>query len=264
VSGVPARRPAGGGWLVLVGGGEFSFGETLDADAAWLELAAAEAGGETNETGEAGEARPVGFVPAASGSVDYGHHFADYLEGELGALVEVIPIYRQRDARRGKNLERIAECAAVYLGGGVADHLLDALAGQPAADALLERLRGGGTVVAIAAAAQALGAWVRSIEVGEHVPGLGWLPGGAVEPNFDPGHDRRLRQLMAQPGVSWGVGLPAGSALLLGPDGAVETVGTVYWLERPDGELHAAGEEAADDDDSADDSDSESDDDSTN
>jgi cyanophycinase-like exopeptidase len=242
VSELPFRRPAGDGWLVLVGGGEFSFGETLDADAAWLEAAGVAEPGEEHS-------RPVGFIPAASGSVDYGHHFADYLEGEFQRLVEVIPIYRSRDARRGKNLERIAECAAVYLGGGVGDHLLDALAGQPAADALLERLRGGGTVVAIAAAAQALGAWVRSIVVGEHVPGLGWLPGGAVEPNFDPGHDRRLRRLMAQPGVSWGLGLPAGSAVLLGPDDAVEVVGTVYWLDGPDGELHAAGEDAGDGDD---------------
>ena len=85
----PLRRPAGGGWLVLVGGGEFSFGETLDADAAWLEVSGAggggrRAGGGTTGGGTTGEAAGghVGFIPAASGSVDYGHHFADYLEGE--------------------------------------------------------------------------------------------------------------------------------------------------------------------------------------
>jgi len=251
VSRLAVRRPAGGGWLVLVGGGEFSFGETLDADAAWLEVSDAGGGDEAGAaaaTAAAGGGH-VGFIPAASGSVDYGHHFADYLEGELGAVVEVIPVYRARDARRGRNLERIAESAAVYLGGGVADHLLEAIAGEPAADALLERLRSGGTVVAIAAAAQALGVWARSIRVGEHVPGLGWLPGGVVEPNFDPGHDRRLRQLMAQPGVSWGLGLPAGSAVLLGPDDAVEVVGTVYALQAADGTLQAFGDEAGDEGD---------------
>ena len=168
-------------------------------------------------------------------------------------MVEVIPIYRGRDARRGRNLERIAECAAVYLGGGVADQLLEAIAGEPAAEALLERLRGGGTIVAIAAAAQGLGVWARSIAVGEHVPGLGWLPGGVVEPNFDPAHDRRLRKLVAQPGVTWGLGLPAGTAVLLGPDGAVEVVGTVYHLGAADGTLQPLGEEAEDLDDGGED-----------
>lgn len=249
------RRPAGDGWLVLIGGGEFSFGETLDADAAWIDRAGAggEAGAEGTPAGGAEDGGAdsqaggyVGFIPAASGSVDYGHHFSDYLEGELAQVVEVIPIYRSRDARRGRNLERIAESTAVYLGGGVADHLLEALEGQPAHEALLDRLRSGGTVVAIAAAAQALGAWVRSIQVGEHVPGLGWLQGGVVEPNFDPARDRRLRQLLGQPGVSWGLGLPAGSAVLLGPEGEVEVVGTAYLATGPDEDLHplADAEEA--------------------
>ncbi|HEX2254505.1 MAG TPA: Type 1 glutamine amidotransferase-like domain-containing protein [Thermoanaerobaculia bacterium] len=209
------RRPPGDGWLALLGGGEFSFGETLEADDAWL--------------ARAGEG-PVGFVPAASGSVDYGHHFADYLEGEHDRVCEVIPIYRARDGRRGRNAERIRECAAVYLGGGVADHLLEAVEGSPANEALLDRLRSGGVVVAIAAAAQAVGLVARSIKVGRVVPGLGWLPDGVVEPNFDPAHDRRLRQLLAQPGVAWGLGLPAGSAVLLGPDAAVELVGTAFAL----------------------------------
>lgn len=238
---LPIRRPPGDGWLVLIGGGEFSFGDTLEADVAWVDRAEALPDALPNlpldaepgaTAGDAEEPRHVGFIPAASGSVDYGHHFSEYMEGELGQVVEVIPIYRSRDARRGRNLERIAASSAVYLGGGVADHLLEALEGQPANEALLDYLRGGGTVVAIAAAAQTLGAWVRSIQVGEHVPGLSWLLGGVIEPNFDPGHDRRFRELMARPGVTWGLGLPPGSAVLLGPDGEVEVVGTVY-LARP-------------------------------
>lgn len=225
------RRIAGGGWLALVGGGEFTFEETLDADSAWLEKT---------------PAGPIGFVPAASGSVDYGKHFARYMAEVFDRETEVIPIYRARDARRGKNLERLTACAAVYLGGGVADHLLDALAGSPAADALAGRLGAGGVVVAIAAAAQAVGAAARSIRVGETVTGLGWLPGGVVEPNFDPGHDRRLRRLLAAApvatGSTWGLGLPAGSCLLLGAEGAVEQVGPAWTLDDPDGELEPLGE----------------------
>ena len=218
----PIDRLPGTGWLALLGGGEFSFGETLDADRAWLAKA---------------PPGPIGFVPAASGSSDYGVHLAEYFEGGFGRAVETIPIYRPRDARRGRNAERIAAVAAVYLGGGVTDHLLEALAGSPAAEALAGKLRDGGVVAAIAAAAQCTGRVARSIFGGGTVPGLGWLPDAAVEPNFDPGHDRRLRKLMAAPGVEVGLGIPAGAALLLGPEGAVEVAGTAFRLRGADGDL---------------------------
>lgn len=224
-------RPAalaepGAGWLALLGGGEFSFGETVDADAAWLAKA---------------PPGPVGFVPAASGSTDYGEELAAYLEDEFERATETIPIYRPRDARRGKNAERLRAVAAVYLGGGVADKLIEALAGTPALEALSDRLRTGGVVVAIAGAAQSLGAVARSLAPGRTLPGLGWLPGGVVEPNFDPGHDRRLRKLLAEPGVTWGLGIPSGAAVLLGPGGATEHVGTAFWAEGAEGALVEIG-----------------------
>ncbi|KAB2965352.1 MAG: hypothetical protein F9K16_02080 [Thermoanaerobaculia bacterium] len=210
------------GWLALIGGGEFSFGETAEADRAWLE--------------ECGEG-PVGFLPAASGSIDYGRHFAAYLKETFGREVEVIPIYRERDGRRSRNAERIAACPAVYLGGGVADQLLDALAGAPASEALAEKIRSGGVVVAIAAAAQACGAAVRSISGGRVLAGLGLLPGVAIETNFDPAHDRRLRQLLAQPGVERGIGIAAGALLLVGADGRFESQGDVFALAGPEADL---------------------------
>lgn len=224
---LPFTRPPGDGWLALLGGGEFSFGETLDADRAWLDKA---------------PPGPVGFLPAASGSVDYAQHFAAYLRESFARQAETIPVYRPRDGKRGRNAERIAELAAVYLGGGAPDHLLDALAGSPVAEALLARLAAGGVLVAIAGAAQCAGVAVRSV-AGKVVPGLGWLAGGVVEPNFDPEHDRRLRQLVGQPGVSWGVGIPGGAALLLGPAGALEVVDAVYLLTSPTGEYTLLEEE---------------------
>jgi hypothetical protein len=99
--------------------------------------------------------------------------------------------------------------------------------------------------VAIAAAAQALGTAVRSIAPGQHFPGLGWLAGGAVEPNFDPGHDRRLRQLLSRPEVDWALGIPAGAAVLLGPGGVVEVVGTAFRLDDPEAELVTLAESGA-------------------
>jgi hypothetical protein len=98
-------------------------------------------------------------------------------------------------------------------------------------------------VVAIAAAAQALGVAAKSFRPGRTVAGLGWLPGGVVEPNFDPEHDRRLRRLLQAPGASWGVGLAAGSCLLLGPGEAVETVGEIRTLDHPEGDLETFEDE---------------------
>jgi cyanophycinase-like exopeptidase len=225
----PFVRPPGSGWLALLGGGEFTFGETLDADRAWLDKA---------------PPGRIGFLPAASGSLDYPQHFAVYLRETFDRELETLPIYRSRDGRRGRNAERLAEMAAVYVGGGAPEQLLDAVAGTPVDEALRARLAAGGVVATIAASAQCLGAVARTLTGGgKPVPGLGWLVGGVVEPNFDPEHDRRLRQLLRQPGVAWGVGIPTGAALLLGPEGAFEVVDSVYVLETPEGDYTLLEEE---------------------
>ncbi len=216
------KRLPGAGWLVLIGGGEFSFGETLAVDQAWLERTS---GG------------PVGFLPTASGSTDYFENFSEYLGATFDRKTEIIPVYRGRDAKRGKNAERVGGCAAVYIGGGVSDELLSTLQETPIMEALGRHLGQGGVVVAIAAAAQAFGMFARSLFGGGSIAGFGWLSGGVVEPNFDPGHDRRLRRLVAEPGVTWGVGIPAGSAVMLGPDDQVQLIGTSFLLEEPDGDF---------------------------
>lgn len=214
-------RLDGEGWLVLIGGGEFSFGETEGADAAWLGKVSA---------------GPVAFLPTASGSVDYATHFSTYVSEALGHEAATLPIYRARDSRRTKNLERIAEAGAVYIGGGVADSLLEVLADSPAQEALEAKIRAGGVVVAIAAAAQALAARCRSLTGREALTGLAWLPRTAIEVNFDPAHDRRVRELLEAPGMAWGLGLPSGSAILFGPEGKIETAGPVMVLEEPEGD----------------------------
>jgi len=212
--------------LVLIGGGEFSFGETAEIDQAWLQ-----------KIGEG----PVGFLPTASGSADYFHHFAEYLDEEFNRKVELIPVYRTRDAKRQKNAERVAECSAIYIGGGVPDDFLSTVTDTPIQEALGRKLGSGGVVVAIAAAAQSMGHMARSLFGGANLRGMGWLPGGVIEPNFDPGHDRRLRRMMAEPGVAWGVGLPASSAILLGPDQQTDLIGTSFLLEDPDGDFRILG-----------------------
>lgn len=220
------ERLPGKGWLALIGGGEFSFGETLEADRAWLERSGQGA---------------IGFLPTASGSADYGSNFSRYLAESFSREVEIIPVYRQRDARREKNRQRIIAAPAVYLGGGLADQMLETLCGSPAAEGLEQLIDNGGVVVAIAAAAQALGSVVRGLE-GKLLTGMGWLLGGVVETNFDPAHDRRFRRLLQHPDVSWGVGIPSGAALLLGPEREIEVVGASFLLESEDGEFTILGE----------------------
>lgn len=220
------QRLSGGGWLVLVGGGEFSFGETVVVDRAWLD-----------KTGDG----KIGFLPTASGSVDYFQHFAEYLQEQFGREIDLIPVYRARDAKRQKNADRIDQCAALYLGGGVPDELLATIVDTPVQEALGRKLGTGGVVVAIAAAAQAVGQIARSLYGGANLAGLAWLPGGVIEPNFDPGHDRRLRRMMREPGVRWGIGLPAGSAVFLGPEDKTDLIGTSFYLEDPDGDFHILG-----------------------
>jgi len=217
---VEHQRIPGDGWLALLGGGEFSFGETEEADRLWLEKT---------------PPGPVGFVPAASGSIDYGENFAAYLDEVFDREMEVIPVYRSRDSRRGRNCQRVDDSAAIYLGGGVTDQLLEALSGSTVEEHIRRKLQEkDGMVVAIAAAAHALGAWYRNLSGDSFREGLGWLPGGVVETNFNPAHDRRLRQLMGRPGVRWGLGISAGSAVLLGPGGAIEVSGTAFALRDPD------------------------------
>jgi peptidase E len=218
---------ATGGWLALLGGGEFTFGETEELDEAWLERT---------------PPGPIGFVPAASGSIDYAKHFTTYMKERFDREVEIIPIYRERDARRGRNIERIRDCAAVYLGGGVADHLIDAFAGSPALEVLLEK-RQTGMVVAIAAAAQACGAETRSVFGGKRLDGLELVPGAVIETNFDPAHDRRLRKLLESAPGQFALAIPSGSALLLGAEGEFEAVGTVFRLSGPEADLEPLVEE---------------------
>ena len=200
--------------LVLIGGGEFSFGETRNVDE-FLTSAIPE----RNTT--------VAFLPTASGSAEYASHFGKYLKeirGDVG--VSNVPIYRGRDNRRQRSLNSILSAGMIYIGGGVTNNLLSTLRESPAELALREAASRGAVVAAIGAAASCFGMWTRDMmRGGAPIPGLAWLKNVVIETGFVASNDTALRRLMSIPEVEIGIGIPAGTALAIRKDGATQIIG---------------------------------------
>lgn len=194
--------------LVLIGGGEFSFGETREIDE--LLVSRMPAGRKT-----------VAFLPTASGSAEYAGHFGRYLR-EIDPALEVVnvPVYRGRDNRRPKNLNTILGAGLVYLGGGVTNNLLEVIRESAAEMAIRDAAANGAVIAAIGAAASCFGTHARDMRRVGAIPGLGWIDHTVIETTFDPQNDQALRRLMSLPDVELGLGIPAGTALVV--DGAGE------------------------------------------
>lgn len=202
------------GWLVLAGGGEFSFGETDEIDRFLLEKMPT-------------QRRSVAFIPAASGSNEYAVHLAAHLR-KLDAMVEVrnVPIYRTRDARRAKNLALLRDAGMVYIGGGVTNSLLDAARDTPLSGVLAEVLDAGGVVAGIGAGASALGSWAPDMHrPANAIRGMGLVPGAAVVTTYDPSDDELLRRMMSLEEIRVGYGIPPGVALAVAPDRSASILG---------------------------------------
>ena len=200
--------------LVLIGGGEFSFGETREIDEILLSRIVP-------------ERRTVAFLPTASGSAEYATHFGAYLRG-IDPSIEVVnvPVYRGRDARRQKSLNTITTAGMVYLGGGVTNNFLETLRDSPSEVALRDAAAGGAVIAAIGAAASSFGTYARDMRGGSSaLPALGWLANTVIDTGFDPANDTALRRLMSLSDVTLGLGIPAKTALVIGSDGTGEIVG---------------------------------------
>jgi cyanophycinase-like exopeptidase len=201
--------------LVLIGGGEFSFGETREIDEYLLAKMP-------------GDRRTIAFLPTASGSAEYARHFGAYLK-TIDASVDVIniPIYRGRDARRQKNLETILAAGMIYLGGGVTNNLVSTLRESPADMAMREAASNGAVIAAIGAAAASFGTNVRDMRGGiGALPSLGWLTDTVIDTAFEPENDTMLRRLMSVPSTRLGLGIPASTAIAVDANGATEIIGS--------------------------------------
>lgn len=200
--------------LVLIGGGEFSFGETREIDEFLLGNLPA-------------QRRTIAFLPTASGSPDYARHLGNYFRG-IDPTVDVVnvPIYRTRDGRRQKNLNSLLEAGMIYLGGGVTNNFLAALRESPADIAMRNAAAGGTLIAAIGAAASCFGLETRNMRSpGSALPALGWLAGTVVEAGFDPQNDLMLRRLLSLPDVTLGIGIPPRTALAIDSRGEATLLG---------------------------------------
>lgn len=200
--------------LVLIGGGEFSFGETREIDEYLLAKIHP-------------ERRRIAFLPTASGSAEYAGHIGKYFR-EIDPRVETInvPLYRGRDNRRLKILNMILGAGLIYIGGGVTNNLLENLRESAAEIALRDAAANDVIIAAIGAAASSFGTHARDMRSpAASLPALGWLAHTVVDAGFDPENDVTLRRLMSIPETRLGLGIPAGTALAIRSDGSTTVVG---------------------------------------
>lgn len=201
--------------LVLIGGGEFSFGETREIDEFLLRNMPA-------------DRKTIAFLPTASGSAEYATHLGNYFK-QIDSSVDTVnvPIYRGRDVRRGKNLNQLRAAGMIYLGGGVTNTLLTTLRESPAEMAMRDAAASGTIIAAIGAAAASFGVHARDMHSpAAALPALGWIDQTAIETAFDPQDDTMLRRLLSLPDVTLGIGIPPKTAIAIHTDGSTTILGT--------------------------------------
>lgn len=200
--------------LVLIGGGEFSFGETREIDELLLSRMPA-------------DKRTIAFLPTASGSAEYAGHLGAYLHG-IDPTVSVlnVPIYRGRDNRRQKNLDAILSAGMIYLGGGVTNNLAPVLRESAAELAMRDAAANGAVIAGIGAAASCFGTYARDMRgMSSAIAAMGWLSNTVIDTGFEPENDTALRRLMSLSEVTLGLGIPAKTAIVIGREGNTEIVG---------------------------------------
>jgi cyanophycinase-like exopeptidase len=200
--------------LVLIGGGEFSFGETREIDEFLVRQM---------------ERKTIAFLPTASGSAEYATHLGKYFE-QIDPAIETInvPIYRGRDVRRARSLNQLRAAGMIYIGGGVTNTFLSTIRQSPAEESMREAAANGTVIAAIGAAAASFGTHARDMHSpAAALPALGWIGQTVIETAFDPAQrdDTMLRRLMSLPDVKTGIGIPPKTAIAIDSGGNATLLG---------------------------------------
>jgi cyanophycinase-like exopeptidase len=201
--------------LALIGGGEFSFGETREIDEFLVRRMPA-------------DRKTIAFLPTASASSEYAVYLGKYFKQFDPELETInVPIYRGRDSRRQKNLNYLLAAGMIYIGGGVTNTLLATLRESPAEMAMRDAAANGAVIAAIGAGAASFGMHARDMSSSASaLPALGWLRDTVVETAFDPADDTMLRRLMSLPDVKIGIGIPPRAAVAIESSGAATVIGS--------------------------------------
>ncbi len=151
--------------LVLIGGGEFSFGETREIDE--LLLSRMPAGNRTIAL----PSHRLRFrrIRRSFRSLSARHRST--------AAVVNVPVFRGRDNRRQKNVTALQNVGMIYLGGGVTNNLAPLLRESPVELAMREAATHGVIVAAIGAAASCFGIYARDMRgISSAIASFGWWP----------------------------------------------------------------------------------------
>ncbi len=208
------RRPNGQGWLWLLGGPREA---PLDLGSSLAEI-------------ERSIGRPRAFVIIQSTAAP--SHKPDELIAVrewLGAATSLCLVEQP-----SPNLDPFD---VAWLVGGSVDDWLEACSQGEAEEVLLEGLGRGLHLLASGEAAETLGSWAWSSRAGEYVGALGWLPGAFVVTGKAASDGwTRSRGLLAKRRRAYGLSIPPGDAVGLGPNGEVR-----LWGEPPPGVLLGPG-----------------------
>ena len=210
----PLSWRTGAGWIVLAGDGRHDPHDWDGIDAAIL--------------GWAIPGRPAALILTAGGSSMAAENLLECWADLGGANGCIVPIYTAGDAHRLENCELLADAGLVYLADGPdVQALLHVLGASPALDAIAQAFEDGAPVIAAGVASAPMGAWVAEpAGRAPAEPGWAWVRDVVIAPRFTGAESAEsLRRLLAAHPDCLGLGIPAGTALALGPGGRVETLG---------------------------------------
>jgi cyanophycinase len=200
-------------------------------------------------------------IASASHSIRGAVHFADLLRssGVAADRIDVLDL-RPENAKTAydqKNVAAIRRATIVYLAGGEQERILMALrkpggGDTPALAAIKEVFARGGAISGSSAGAAVMGltmisaAGIRRAGLDEGMdaldfgltsddsrrgllvtPGLGFFTAGIVDQHFNQTRGRlgRLARVAAEKKIHFGFGVDENTAMVVGPDGAIEVVG---------------------------------------
>jgi len=209
----PLEWHTGVGWLVLAARVDWRTGESGDIDAAVLAWAKPNL--------------PIAVLPTAGASIADGEQLLDYYSDMGGPEGYVVPVFDLAGAQDLENCQLLAQAGLIYiLDGPDMMRLIHALRNSPALAAVLQAFEAGACLVAVGRGAAALSPWVPATDNHHSEPGLNLLHNMLVEPDFS-GSDsaNELQTLLSKNNDCFGIGIPDGAAIALGPGGEVKTIG---------------------------------------